>query len=114
MGWIFLFLFGGCLFGRNIKVVEGEWDKPYESLGYVEVRIQSAQPLLFRRAKGYKRLLNRELIKKASPLGAEGLARVEYWPDLSGKTFPDGFAHARAEMIRFQKFPVEKEPPAKS
>ena len=113
--WSLVFLLSSCLSThQTVQVLEGETNKPYESLGFVEARIPSSQLFSLHRAKSYKKLLHRELLRKAVPLGAEALVRTEYWPDLSSKNFPGGFVYAKAEMVRFEKFPIEADPPAKS
>ena len=108
-------LLAGCLSThQTIPILEGESVKPYDSLGSVEVKIPSSQLLAGRNAASYKKLLHRELRTKSAPFGPEALIHVKYWPDLSSENFPSGFVYARAEMVRFQRFLAETEPPAKS
>ena len=103
-GMMIVFLFAGCLLEKQMQIREGDWVKPYESLGNIEVKVLAAQSFTFNKTKLYKRLLQRELRERSRQFGAEGLAHVEYWPDLSGESFPDGFVYARAEMIQHKKF----------
>ncbi len=105
--WILAFVFTGCFSGRDVQILEGESDKAYVSLGHIEVKIP-AQLSVWRQGPRYKKILRRELLQRAKPLEADALIHIRYWPDLSEKNFPDGFVYAKAEMIRFQKFPIKR------
>ena len=114
----------GCARTEKVRAVETGIEVPYESLGTLEVRyktnrISSAGTLNAvkegatltladtpSRAERYKMALRSELARRAKKeFGAHAVIHVTYWPDLEASSFPDGYVHARGEMVRYTRFP---------
>lgn len=118
---------GACAKVDKVRVLVQNPPYTYESLGVIEVkkpvRIMMPDQFLFGTAEvltlslaktpdqtaRIKASLNNALIKKArNHYQADAVINVEYWPKLDSNGFPDGFAYARGEMIRYQSF-VDKQ-----
>ena len=105
-------LWAGCARVEKVKAVEGDrTTTPYESLGTLEVkekaRFISFSNVLGGAAEHYKKSLRAKLADTArTHYGADGVIKVEYWPDPQSKRFPYGYIYARGEMIKYRKFPA--------
>ncbi len=119
-----LFIATGCSRVQKVSALEGKgFEAPYVSLGTLVVQenvkdlwdlearkvIKEAGTLSLAdtatREAIYKKALAERLEKTAQQkYGAHAVIHLEYWPDPSGKTFPDGLLHARGEMIRYEEF----------
>lgn len=114
----------GCARVEKVRAVEGDGGIPYETIGTLEIKEKA--PLITgkgvlwtgvevatltmaktpSRAEQYKKSLRKKLAKKARKnYGADGVVKVEYWPDPAQRSFPYGYVYARGEMIRYKKFP---------
>ncbi len=120
-----VFLGFGCTHIQKVTATEGSaFEAPYTSLGTIVVREnvkdlwdheagnalkETATLSLAKtpdRADLYKQALVRRLIKTAKDkYGAHAVINLEFWPDPSAQSFPEGLLHARGEMIRYQEFP---------
>ena len=115
----------GCARVEKVRALEGDKDVAYDSLGTLEVkrRVPFVRPtgILWSgvevltlslaktpsRADQYKKSLRSKLAQKAKKrYGADGVIKVEYWPDPASSRFPEGYLYARGEMIRYRKFPA--------
>ena len=114
----------GCARVEKVRAIEGDGSIPYETIGTLEIKekaplitgkgilwtgVEVATLTLAKtpsRAEQYKKSLRKTLAKKARKnYGADGVVKVEYWPDPALRSFPYGYVYARGEMIRYKKFP---------
>jgi hypothetical protein len=121
-------LAAGCAHKEKMIATEGGTDKPYETLGWVEVHVSTnpTKPTnwiwhlkrLFTFGAGdasWETRLKRNLIKKAKKhFDADQVINVTYWPDPASKVFPKARIFARGEMIHYKQFPqtIEQAPAA--
>ncbi|HTL48734.1 MAG TPA: hypothetical protein VL688_11810 [Verrucomicrobiae bacterium] len=129
---ILIFAFSGCARTEKVRAVEAPASAPYDTLGTLEVQERACRiaPVLTgmtkeavtlgradtSRAEMYKNKLKDTLARTAkNRYGANAVVNVTYWPDPASSVFPEGYIHARGEMIRYKKFPApETEAPAPS
>lgn len=121
-----MILVSGCARTEKVVAKEGAFGVPYESLGTIEVKEKvPAMPLTRALRKGvevatfgladapqrseyYKDILKKKLAKLAKEqYGAHAVVDVRYWPDPETPKFPEGYLHARGEMVRYLRFPAE-------
>lgn len=126
VGLFFCFFLGGCAHRiEKMTIHEGDIQTPYDRLGTVEVRkkvpLARLQDLFYGPASvltlgqaslpeewtQIKRDLDAELLQNArGRFGADAIINVKYWPDLKSPGFPQGYAYARGEMVRYTRFPL--------
>lgn len=116
-----LFLLGvlmGCSRTEKFKAVEGPIETPYDSIGTLEVHLNTSpwKPVnwgwdlkkiltLGFGNTSYQRRLQKELVKKAKKHGdVDQLINVTYWPSPDSKGFPHGRIYARGEMVHYRRF----------
>lgn len=116
-------LMAGCTRAHKVYSFEGDTAVPYASLGTIEVDITAKKLTPSSLAWGgvevatlslaqtpssgeqYKASLRKELARRAEKYyGADAVINVEYWPDPSLESFPEGKIYARGEMIKYEKF----------
>lgn len=121
---VFLGMNAGCSSTEKVVAIQGDFSKPYESLGTIEVdrrapRIQSRRIfgqvwewITFGYVENISQeaylqgLLNKKILKAAQKNHqAEAVIQMKYWPDLSSPEFPQGLIYAKGEMIRHKRFP---------
>lgn len=114
----------GCSHVEKVRVLEGDIDTPYQILGTLEVKTKTpvfrvsnlvdgtkeALTLGYARtpvdAEKIKKDLDNKLMHDARDhYGADAVVKVRYWPNLASGSFPDGYAYARGEMVRYEPFP---------
>lgn len=121
-------LFSGCAKTSKITIYDQTTPPlPYEKIGTLEVKEKAyrfrSQDLVHAPlevvsigfypspsgADKLKGALNDHLLHDAKKFyRADAIINVTYWPELSSASFPDGWAHAKGEMIKFLPFAEKK------
>ena len=118
----------GCARTEKVTAIEGSKDIPYQSLGSLEVKtkaryitpgsvlwtgVEAATLTLANtpsRAERIKNHLRQKLAAAARKhYGADAVIHVEYWPPPEHSKFPEGYVHARGEMIKYTPFGQKRE-----
>ena len=112
--------FTGCGHTEKVRAVTEAASKPTESLGTLEVHVNTNPWSITNWGYFFKELLTlsfgdtsyetrlkKKLIEDSQKFDADQVVNVEFWPDLKMKKFPDGKAYARGEMVRYRRFPAQ-------
>ena len=121
-------LLAGCTHIEKFRAVEGDIETPYESLGTLEVHLNTNPwnpsnwgwdlreilTLSFWDTSYPRRLQHELAIKAKRHPEVDQVIKVTYWPTETSH-FPDGKVYGRGEMIRYKRFPGSPAPaPAES
>lgn len=109
--------FAGCTHVEKRKAIEGDVSKPYDSLGTLEVHVRTNpwKPInwwndvkeistVTLANTSYDKRLREKLVEDSKKYGADQVIKVEFWPPLDSKHFPEGKVFARGEMIKYRRF----------
>lgn len=107
----------GCTHVEQRQAINGDINQPYDSLGILEVHIRTNpwKPVnwwsdvkevstVSLADTSYDKRLRDKLVEESEKYGADQVIKVEFWPPLDSKHFPDGKVHARGEMIKYRRF----------
>ena len=110
----------GCSHVEKRQAITGESSKAVESLGSLEVHLNTNPWLpanwwndlkeiftLSFADTSYEKRLNGKLVKESKKYGAEQVINVTFWPDLNSRKFPEGKVYARGEMVRYHRFEAQ-------
>ena len=119
----------GCVQAEKVRALEQDsLSVPYDSIGTLEVKTKARgnypthvwnataeavslghAETYYSQLETYKTQLRRKLAVTADKrYDADAVINVKFWPDLDLKEFADGFIYARGEMVRYKRFPDEK------